>query len=166
MSSRLASLGSVYADKGTLMNRNVCAGRRFLVIPALALALGACAPTNMGLAENALASNPFCNAANNRCITVSVANGQIIAGDLLISSANHIIWWQMATAGYRFPDDGITIASTLPNEFTCRVALQGLIYFCVNRNTTTGTGIKKYKYSVKVTGSPAVPPLDPWILNE
>jgi hypothetical protein len=141
-------------------------GRKLVITSTLALALGACAPTNMGITETALLSNPFCNAANNRCITVSVSSGQINAGDLLISSANHIIWWELVTTGYSFPADGITIASPLPNEFTCRVALQGRIYFCINRNTTTGTGLKKYKYSVKVTGSPAVPPLDPWILNE
>lgn len=71
------------------------------------------------------------------------------------------ITWQLISPGYTFPSNGIVIANG-GAEFNCRVEANGRRFACENRHTTTG----KYKYTVNLTGSPPVPPLDPWIDNQ
>ena len=71
------------------------------------------------------------------------------------------ITWQMVSPGYTFPSNGIVIANG-GAEFDCRLEADGRRFACNNRHTTSG----KYKYTVNITGSPAVPPLDPWIDNQ
>ena len=71
------------------------------------------------------------------------------------------ITWQMMSPGYTFPSNGIVFASG-GNQFECRVEANGRRFACRDRNTTPG----KFKYTVNVTGSPAVPPLDPFVTNE
>ena len=46
------------------------------------------------------------------------------------------------------------------NVFRCHVEANGNRYACMNRRTP-GT----YEYGIQLGGSPAVPPLDPWIVN-
>ena len=71
------------------------------------------------------------------------------------------ITWQIISPGYTFPSNGIVIAGG-GSEFDCHVEANGRRFTCHNNHTQPG----KYKYTVTVTGSPAVPPLDPWIFNE
>jgi len=67
----------------------------------------------------------------------------------------------MISAGYTFPSNGIVFASGGSQFFDCHVEANGRRFTCRDRNTEAG----RFKYTVNVTGSPAVPPLDPWIVN-
>jgi hypothetical protein len=71
------------------------------------------------------------------------------------------ITWQIISPGYTFPSNGIVIANG-GTEFDCHVEANGRRFACHNNHTKPG----KYKYTVNVTGSPSVPPLDPWIEND
>lgn len=72
------------------------------------------------------------------------------------------ITWQMISAGYTFPSNGIVFASGASQFVDCRVEANGRKFSCKDRNTERG----KFKYTVNVSGSPAVPPLDPFIAND
>src|SRR6266404_3458605 len=65
------------------------------------------------------------------------------------------ITWQMMNPGYTFASNGIVIANG-GAEFDCHVEANGRRFTCHDKNTRSG----KYKYTVNVSGSPAVPPLD------
>jgi hypothetical protein len=71
------------------------------------------------------------------------------------------ITWQMISPGYTFPSNGIVFASG-GTQFDCHVEANGRRFACRDRNTTAG----KFKYTVNVTGSPAVRPLDPFVENQ
>jgi hypothetical protein len=71
------------------------------------------------------------------------------------------ITWQMMSSGYTFPSNGIVFANA-ETEFDCHVEANGRRFTCRDRHTKAG----KYKYTVNITGSPSVAPLDPWIFNE
>ena len=71
------------------------------------------------------------------------------------------ITWQLISAGYTFPDNGIVFASGGSQFFECHVEANGRRFSCRDRNTDPG----KFKYTVNITGSPSVAPLDPWIEN-
>ena len=92
----------------------------------------------------------FCIASVNNT-TVEVTRG---------NSPN--ITWQMISPGYTFPSNGIVIQDAGSEFDNCHVEANGRRFACHNKHTKPG----KYKYTVNVAGSPAVPPLDPWIANE
>jgi hypothetical protein len=71
------------------------------------------------------------------------------------------ITWQIISAGYTFPSNGIVIAGG-EGEFDCHVEANGRRFMCHDNHRKPG----KYKYTVNLSGSPAVPPLDPWIDNQ
>ena len=71
------------------------------------------------------------------------------------------ITWEMISSGYTFPSNGIVFASG-DTQFECHVEANGRRFSCRDRNTVVG----KFKYTVNVSGSPGVPPLDPWVSNE
>ena len=72
-----------------------------------------------------------------------------------------ITWRLPAGSAYRFPRDGITIRDA-GGEFTnCHPEHNGLRFSCLNVHAMPGT----YKYTIKVVGTPAVPELDPTIVN-
>jgi hypothetical protein len=71
------------------------------------------------------------------------------------------ITWQMMSPGYTFPSNGIVFANA-GNEFDCHVEANGRRFSCHDRHTKPG----KYKYTVNISGSPSVPPLDPWVDNQ
>ncbi len=71
------------------------------------------------------------------------------------------ITWRMISAGYTFPSNGIVFAGGA-NQFECHVEANGRRFSCKDRNTERG----KFKYTVNVSGSPGVPPLDPFVENQ
>ena len=71
------------------------------------------------------------------------------------------ITWQLISAGYTFPSNGIVFASGA-GQFECHVEANGRRFMCHNKHTKPG----KYKYTINITGSPAVPPLDPFVDNQ
>ncbi len=71
------------------------------------------------------------------------------------------ITWELMNSNYTFPTNGIVITNG-GTEFSCHAEANGRKFSCNNRHTVPG----RYKYTVNVTGSPAVPPLDPFVANE
>ena len=71
------------------------------------------------------------------------------------------ITWQIISAGYTFPSNGIVIAGG-GSEFDCHIEANGRRFTCRDHHTKAG----KYKYTVNLTGSLAVPPLDPFVENQ
>jgi hypothetical protein len=72
------------------------------------------------------------------------------------------ITWQMISAGYTFPSNGIVFTSGASQFSECHVEANGRRFVCKDRNSESG----KFKYTVNISGSPAVPPLDPWVVND
>ena len=72
------------------------------------------------------------------------------------------ITWQLISAGYTFPSNGIVFAGGASEFIDCHVEANGRRFSCKDKNTERG----HFKYTVNVSGSPAVPPLDPFIAND
>lgn len=125
-------------------------------------------------AAGAQAQTGLCTRPNEHCISVTVTSAsggapqiRVDVPELYIHGPNHVIFWRLNNAGdqkYRFPADGIAFKTEGGrSEFRC--ALQGntgTIYRCTDPNRTQG----RFEYAVKVNGSPAVPVLDPWVINQ
>jgi hypothetical protein len=71
-----------------------------------------------------------------------------------------VLEWEVVTPGYAFADNGIVINDG-GDEFMCHPVEGGRRFMCNDRHTKPAT----YKYTITLTGSPAVLPLDPWIVN-
>ncbi len=74
-----------------------------------------------------------------------------------------ITWHLPKDSKYIFPKDGIVIKDAGDEFPDCQVEPndKGLKFSCKNKNSKRG----KYKYDIKVQGSPEVPPLDPFVDN-
>jgi len=68
------------------------------------------------------------------------------------------IKWEIQTSGYKI--DAIEIQDPGTEFPDC--GPEGNHYSCKNKHTTLGV----YKYKIKVSGQPAVPALDPWMVND
>jgi hypothetical protein len=64
--------------------------------------------------------------------------------------------------GYTFPSNGIVFPNGGTEFVDCRVEANGRRFMCHNKHTKPG----RYKYTINITGSPAVPPLDPFVDNQ
>jgi len=73
-----------------------------------------------------------------------------------------ITWYLPADSKYRFPKDGIVIKDPGDQIIDCHQEQNGLRFSCLNKHSQPG----KYKYTIKVEGSPPVTPSDPIILND
>ena len=73
------------------------------------------------------------------------------------------ITWQLPPdSKYRFPKDGIVIKDPGDEFPDCHPEQNGLRFSCMNKHYKSGT----YKYTIKVEGPSAVPPLDPIVIND
>jgi hypothetical protein len=72
------------------------------------------------------------------------------------------IIWQLQSPGYTFPSNGIVIANAGTEFDNCQIEANGRRFKCHDKHTRAG----RYKYTVNITGSPAVPPLDPFVDNQ
>ena len=71
--------------------------------------------------------------------------------------------WQLAAgSNYSFPSDGVTFKVATDEIVECHPEQGGRAFSCLNRHTKPGT----YNYTIKLQGTPAVPPLDPIIVND
>ena len=130
--------------------------KSIFVVAATGLILSACASHQ----THAIKVDP----ANPR---VSIVDGKRIAVDQeTITFAkgvqNFRINWQLpADSKYVFPKDGIVVKDAREEIVDCRPEKDGRSFSCLNKNTRPG----KYKYNIKVEGTPAIPELDPVIVN-
>lgn len=72
-----------------------------------------------------------------------------------------VTWHVSPDSKYTFGKDGIVVADAREEIVDCRAAPDGMSFSCLNRHTKAG----KYKYTVKLDGTPAVAPLDPTMVN-
>lgn len=98
---------------------------------------------------------------------VSVVDGKIVVDQETIrfgkDKRNVKITWQLPPdSKYTFPKDGIVINDAGDEFPDCHQEQNGLRFACMNKHSKPG----KYKYTIKVEGSPAVPPLDPVVVND
>ena len=117
----------------------------------------------------------LCANPSDRCIEVLVVT---VAGQPQIAPVGTVslpgqgaIFWTIGTPGYTFPANGIDFAnpggnpSTKPvapsGEFSCGPMPGNAVFKCIDRHGSMGT----FGYKVTLSGSPAVQPLDPWIIN-
>lgn len=128
-----------------------------LVAAASALLLAACG-SNVQEVKKMDPSNP----------QVSVVGGKIVVDQDTIRFEKEkqdikITWHLPKDSKYIFPSDGIVIKDPGDEFPDCKVEPneKGLKFSCMNKHKKSGT----YKYTIKVDGSPAVPPLDPIIAN-
>jgi len=114
--------------------------------------------------------------ASDRCIEVAVitvgGQPQIAPIADVTMSAQGAIWWVIKTSGYTFPANGIDFA----NPGTKLAAPAGTFsgctpmppndqrYKCVNSHPQASP-TTPYGYKVTLSVSPAVTPLDPFIVN-
>jgi len=125
-------------------------------------------------AGSAQAQTGLCSRPNEHCISVTVTSAaggapqiRVDVPELYIHGPNHVIFWRLNNAGgqkYRFPAGGIAFKTEGGRaEFRCAAqGSSGTIYRCTDPNRTQG----KFEYAIKVSGSPAVPVLDPWVINQ
>lgn len=140
-----------------------------LVAALTAFVLSACGPSAQDLkSAQPVKSVPEVKKSDPSKPQVSVKDGKIVVDPDPLQFAkdqqNVKITWELPKdSKYIFPNDGITIKDPGDEILDCQVEPneKGLKYSCKNKHSKPG----KYKYTVKVDGSPAVPPLDPIIEN-
>ena len=99
---------------------------------------------------------------------VSITDGkQIVVNQETIVFAKDVrnvrINWRLpADSKYTFPKDGIVFSEAREEIVDCRPAEDARSFSCLNRHTRPG----KYKYTIKVQGTPVVKELDPIIVND
>ena len=99
---------------------------------------------------------------------VSIVDGKqiVVNQDPLVYAKEvqnvRITWRLPADSKYTFPKDGIVVNEAREEIVDCRPAEDGRSFSCLNRHTRPG----KYKYNIKVQGTPVVPVLDPVIVND
>lgn len=122
-----------------------------------------------GIMLTACASHhPYGPTADPLNPVVSVVDGKqiVVNQDPLVYAKEvqnvRISWRLPADSKYTFPKDGIVVNEAREEIVDCRPAEDGRSFSCLNRHTRPG----KYKYNIKVQGTPVVPVLDPVIVND
>jgi len=99
-----------------------------------------------------------------RVIQVQVVNGRIQVPESTVRVGRNVgsIRWELATAGFSFPANGIVIDGSAFHN--CKPLAQGQRFQCIRKGYVAG---QQYKYDVNVNqGGTALPTLDPFIQNE
>lgn len=95
--------------------------------------------------------------AETRMIEVSVQ-------ELRVRGQNQVIFWNLRNQGeqrYSFPEDGIFFKSAAGRaEFQCH-RQHDTRFMCLDKGESKG----RFEYGVKLNGSPPVPVLDPFVVN-
>lgn len=140
--------------------------RAWLAI-AMAVALAGCASAPSGGGTES--SDLTCNSAQQCRVEVTVACAQgacslAVNHPRVFARGNDVVW-EIANAagqGYAFADDsGIAFKrEDGRSAFRCQREANGNRIACANRGTKG-----EFEYAVRVSGSPGVPPLDPWVVN-
>jgi len=101
------------------------------------------------------------------------ANGDlklyVDAQELRVKGTNHVIFWRLDNAAgqnYKFPSNGIAFKTPEGKLQFINCAPVGgstnTTFRCTDKNTVQD----KFAYAITVSGAPAVPVLDPWIINQ
>ena len=142
--------------------------QRSVALVAFALvALAGCASPPRGGGDTE-AKDLVCNSAQQCRVKVEVTCAQgtcraSVDHPRVFARGNDIVWIVDNKPGqsYVFAADGIAFKTEAGrNVFRCHPEANGNRFACMN-NRTSG----EYEYAVRLSGSPAVPLLDPWIVN-
>jgi hypothetical protein len=110
-----------------------------------------------------------CNSAQQCRVSVEVTCAQgacraSVDHPRVRSRGNDIVWILVNKPGqsYAFAtNDGIAFKTQAGQSvFSCHAEANGQRFACMNRKDAG-----EYEYAVGIAGTPAVPPLDPWIVN-
>jgi hypothetical protein len=137
---------------------------------AAAIALAGCAPAPGGPESGGSKEGDLtCNSAQ-QCrveVTVTCAQGACrlaVNHPRVFARGNDVVWEIANKPGqsYAFADDaGIAFKrEDGRSTFRCHREANGNRISCMNRGTAG-----EFEYAVRVAGAPAVPPLDPWVVN-
>ena len=105
-------------------------------------------------------------AASDHFVVVTVGGGTIGVDkpEIEVRGRDQVIFWNLRNGpgqNYSFPTDGIHFKSPEGKaEFRC-MRQNPTRFRCLDRGVTKG----RFEYGVKLTGSPAVPELDPFVVN-
>lgn len=147
-------------DDRSLLRRNAFPSALVLVC-----ALTGCASVPRGTESSDLT----CNSAQQCRVNVEVTCAQgtcsmTVDHPRVFARGNDVVWIIVNRPGqsYAFNNDaGIAFKTDAGrNVFRCHAEANGNRYACMNRGAL-GT----FEYGIRLNGSPAVPPLDPWIVN-
>lgn len=136
-------------------NARTCLINRFVVFAvALVLSLAACGDSRVS------------EKTNDHFVSVTITNEQIdipVPDPVPVHGSHAVIHWEIKTAGYTFPDDGIVVVDDAGNEFSGgHTAEHGIKFHLNDKNSFS----KTYKYTIKILkGSAPLPPRDPTIAN-
>lgn len=131
-----------------------------LVAAALTLGLTGCKSLDGG--------ETFRTAANNHFITVYIDPSarviEVSVPELRVKGQDNVIFWTIQNAtgqSYIFPEDGIFFKTEAGRaEFRCRRQHETR-FRCQDLGENKG----RFEYGIKVNGSPVVPTLDPFVVN-
>ena len=148
-----------------LRNDRIHALQALVVAIASAATLTGCAapPFSPG------GSDLTCSSAQQCRVEVAVTCAQgvcrlVVDHPHVFARGNDVVWTIINQSGqsYRFADDAGIAFKTVEGRgvFRCHVEANGARIACMNRGTPG-----MFEYAVRVSGSPAVPPLDPWVVN-
>ena len=113
--------------------------------------------------------------AHCKIVRVITVNGQTQIQPISDETVNAagVIFWEIETAGYSFPAKGIDFYPATTTKPPANAAPVGefhncgpspannRVYTCNDKHSAMGT----FGYTVTLTGSAAVPPLDPYVVN-
>jgi hypothetical protein len=144
--------------------RNVRRAARVLFAATLAALIAGCASPPRGGEPRDL----VCNSAQQCRVTVRVdcAGGcrAIVDHPRVHARGNDVVWIIDNKPGQNYmfrPSDGVAFKSEAGRAvFRCHAEAAGNRYACMNQRTPG-----EYEYGIHLDGAPAVPPLDPWIVN-
>jgi hypothetical protein len=130
--------------------------------------LAGCASPPRGGGDTEAAKDLVCNSAQQCRVKVEVTCVQgscraSVDHPRVFARGNDIVWIVDNKPGqsYVFAADGIAFKTEAGrNVFRCHPEANGNRFACMN-NRSSG----EYEYAVRLSGSPPVPVLDPWIVN-
>jgi hypothetical protein len=136
--------------------------RALLSLLALLIAIlpAACAPPAVKTADLDCSNTPDCRIQVSVNCFMTMFCSAAVDHDRVISRRNGKIDWEIVTTGYTFGSANGIVFATAPAVFQCHVEANGRRYSCANRGDRG-----EYKYTINLTGSPAVGALDPWVVN-
>ncbi|HEX6136805.1 MAG TPA: hypothetical protein VF059_04060 [Casimicrobiaceae bacterium] len=154
-------------DIGQGANRAYRFGRSPLTLAAvlaLATVLYGCAPSPRGPEPRDL----VCHSAEQCRVEVTVTCAPACSASVeyqRVFAKGHDVVWEIAnTPGQSYVFDreaGIAFKTPAGRQaFRCNVEANGKRYGCRN-----GKAPGEYEYGVRLSGSPPVPPIDPWVVN-
>jgi len=122
--------------------------------------LTSCAAPPVRTADLDCRNTPDCRVQVSVNCSMSIFCSIAVDHDRVLGRRNGKIDWELQTPGYTFNSVNGIVFPSAPAIFSCHQEANGRRFSCDNRGDPG-----EYKYTINVVGSPAVGPLDPWVVN-